>query len=104
MNHLYENPINAHTAKVLMKIEEVIGVMDGKLDSQLHKFHVLEQAVEMNLWVQIKVMHEGVEADTDPEQLVRRVRELQREYLAVVAISNFLGHLATTTSPSEDEG
>lgn len=86
----FDNPVNEHISKVLLEIKDVARQLDLRMEDQHHQFRVLEQAVEMNLWVQLKIMHEGVDTDGDVEELVVRVRELQREYLAIVAISNFL--------------
>lgn len=91
----YDNPINEHTAKVLTQIREIVGVLDVKMDDQKHEFRVLEQAVEMNLWVQLKVMQEGIDPESSTEDLVRGVRQLQREYLAIVALVNFFRHMAS---------
>lgn len=94
MSSRYSSPINEHTVKVLAEIKDFLSIIDSKVDDQQHAFDVLDQAVEMNLWVQLKVMNDGISFEGDAEKLVRHVRNLQQEYLAIVAISNFLRALS----------
>jgi len=90
----YDNPINQHAAKVLTEIHQIVEAMHRKVDEQKLSLLVLEQAVEMNLWVQMKVFTEDLPKE-DPVALVTRVRELQREYLVTVSIVNFIREMAT---------
>lgn len=90
MSSRYNNPINEHTVRVLTNIREVMSKVASNVEEQQHALDVLEQAVEMNLWVQLKIMNDSRFLVEDSENLVLRVRNLQQEYLATVAICNFL--------------
>ena len=102
----YENPINTHVAKTLTQIEDVAEVLkDGladhtdKLDEALNSIYVLEQALEMNFWVELRMGYNGhfdLESDArmDPEIMVTTAQEYQQEYLAVLAVITFFTDVA----------
>lgn len=77
------------TLRVLVGIKETLTGLGGRLEEQTEAMISLEEAIEMNLWVLTKVLGGG-----DAEELERRVRESQQEYLAVTAIFNFFQAMA----------
>lgn len=98
MTRRYENPINVHAVKVLSDIQKMLESLGSRVDDQQY---VLEQAVEMNLWVQMRIHLEGL---PPTESLVDHVRDLQQQYLAIMALDTFFQKLRDLrTRPAEKE-
>jgi len=102
-----ENPINTATVETLSKMQgmiavilkEVHGIKDFAHEAN-YDISVLEAAVDMNFWVHLKLVQEG---HLDPESelrhdtmaLLKKVSSMQQEYLAIMAISDFLSTLGS---------
>lgn len=104
-----QNPTNMVITKTLNQIEDVAeSLRDGveahreELEQITHDIYVLEQALEMNFWVQLRLSLLPT-ADKNPEQITDLAQNLQQEYLATVAVASFLKELAKSSEPETEE-
>ena len=93
----YDNPIHKQTAQTLEHIDNALESLGENITNLLEdvaaledSLYFLEQALEMNLWVPLKLQLDGFPG---PEQIVATVSEYQQQYLATVALISFIQYL-----------
>jgi|AntDeeMinimDraft_6_1070357.scaffolds.fasta_scaffold18805_2 hypothetical protein len=97
-------------AKTLRQVKDLIETLDdnlgGRIEGVEEDVQVLQEALEMNLWVQLKIQYdhtpERMRAECKASGLLDVVRETQQEYLAITAVVRFFTRFVKDTENEEE--